>query len=41
MFEFKNWLETLEYEDFNIPKPDQVFFLKVPENYSIENINTR
>jgi len=39
--EFKNWLETLEYRDLSLPKPDRVIFLDVPETVSLKNIDIR
>lgn len=32
--EFRNWIETLEYEIYGIPKPDLVIFLNVPPSTS-------
>ena len=36
-----NWIETLEYEKFKLPKPDITFFLKVPYEYSYETVKER
>lgn len=41
MFEFKEWLENLEYRDLGIPQPNKVIFLNVPEEISLKNVITR
>jgi len=41
MFEFKNWLEDLEYRDLSLPIPTKVIFLDVAENISLKNIEER
>lgn len=35
-FEFENWIETLEYEIFCLPRPDLVIFLDMPPNSAKE-----
>ena len=34
--EFLKWLDELEFEIFNIPRPDKVFFLNVPYKIGME-----
>ena len=36
-----NWVETLEYDKFELPKPDHTFLLKVPYEYSYETAKAR
>lgn len=39
--EFLSWLSKMEYDVFQIPKPDMVFFLKVPVAISLENLQKK
>ncbi len=36
-----DWIEHFEYEILGLPKPDLVFFLKVPYEYSFENLKNK
>lgn len=36
-----NWIETLEFEQFELPRPDMTFYLKVPYEYSFKTITDR
>ncbi|MCQ2911169.1 MAG: deoxynucleoside kinase [Clostridia bacterium] len=39
--EITKWIETLEYDKFELPKPYHTFFLKVPYEYSYETAKAR
>ena len=39
--EFLDWLEDLEFNIFNIPKPDKVIFLNISANQSMKNTMRR
>lgn len=36
-----DWIETLEFEKFELPRPDYTFYLKVPYEYSYETAKAR
>ncbi len=38
---FLEWLATMEYEVFKIPKPDAVFYLSVPLNIALKLMHNR
>jgi len=39
--EFLDWIYDLEYNIFEIPKPDKVLFLDVKADFSVKNMKTR
>ncbi len=39
--EFTDWLYFLEYQIFNIPKPDKVIFLKTSPEFSIKSLKEK
>ncbi len=38
--EFLQWLDTMEYEVFGIPRPDVIIYLSVPVNFSLQLLNS-
>ncbi|MEK7564180.1 MAG: deoxynucleoside kinase [Patescibacteria group bacterium] len=39
--EFLKWLDEMEYKVFKIPKPDKVFYLSIPFDFSLKLIKER